>query len=215
MIPAKIKTNMLGFLLLASFFLTLNCASSKQMQPRNVYLDPNADFSKYKRQAILLDLNQLPEGRRELSLYSVFEEELQNLGYDVLGRREFFSFLEHEGFPIEEISDPRVLSDIRNELKISAIMKVTVDRYEFEEKEKRVTRIEKLEPLTLQPHWDRIYVISEYTVDLSFVFDMIETAQGNQVWSCSISCEKEKVEEDRYKLIRAMIKKCLKTIPHK
>jgi hypothetical protein len=169
------------FLLMFLFSMMLNCASSKQMQPRNVYLDPNADFSKYNRQAILLDLNQLPEERREFSLYSVFEEELQKLGYDVLGRREIFSFLKNEGFPIEEISDPRVLSDIRNKLKISAIMKVTVNRYEFEEKEKRVTRIERLEPLTLKPHWDRIYVISEYTVDLSFVFDMIETAQGNQV----------------------------------
>jgi hypothetical protein len=179
------------FLLMFLFSMMLNCASSKQMQPRNVYLDPNADFSKYNRQAILLDLNQLPEERREFSLYSVFEEELQKLGYDVLGRREIFSFLKNEGFPIEEISDPRVLSDIRNKLKISAIMKVTVNRYEFEEKEKRVTRIERLEPLT------------------------IETAQGNQVWSCSISCEKEKVEEDRYKLIREMIKKCLRTIPNK
>jgi hypothetical protein len=215
MIPAKVNANMLGFLLLASFFLTLNCASSKQIQPRNVYLDPNAEFSKYKRQAIFLDLNQLPEGRRELSLYSVFEEELQKLGYDVLGRREFFSFLKSEGYAIEEMPDPRVLSDIRNELKISAIMKVTVNRYEFEEKEKRVTRIEKLEPLTMEPVLNRIFVISEYTVDLSFVLDMIATAQGNQVWSCSISCEKEKVEEDRYKLIREMIKKCLRTIPHK
>lgn len=215
MIISRIKSFMLVFLLLPLLFLTLNCGSSKQVLPRNIYLGPDADFSKYKRQGIFLDLDQVPKGRKELNFYIEFKQELEKLGYDVLGGREFFSFLKIKGFSIEDISDPQVLSDIRHELKISAVMKITVTKYEFEEKEQRVERIHKLEPLTLEPHVDRIYHVPEFIVDFSFVLDMIEMEQGQRVWSCSISCEKEKVEENRYDLIRKMIKKCLKAIPKK
>ena len=68
MITSRVNTYMLAFLLIFSFFLTLNCASSKQIHPQEVYLHPNTDFSKYKRLAIFLDLIHLPEERREVIL---------------------------------------------------------------------------------------------------------------------------------------------------
>jgi len=124
MITSRIKTYMFVSLLMFLFFLMLNCASSKQIHPQDVYLHPNADFSKYKRLAILLDFNQLPEERREGTLYYLLKEELEKRGYDILSR----------AFSIENLSDPKTLSYIRAALDISAIVKVTVDKYEFEKK---------------------------------------------------------------------------------
>ena len=124
MIPSRIKVYMMVFLLMFLSFLMLNCASSKQIHPQDVYLHPNADFSKYKRIAIFLDFNQLPEERREGVLFLLLREELEKRGYDILSR----------AFSAKKLSDPETLSNMRDELDISAIVKIAVDKYEFKKK---------------------------------------------------------------------------------
>jgi len=184
----------------------LNCASSKQIHPQDVYLHPNADFSKYKRLAILLDFNQLPEERREGTLYYLLKEELEKRGYDILSR----------AFSIENLSDPKTLSYIRAALDISAIVKVTVNKYEFEKKEKSAEKFfsRMYKGSTRHPDWYTREYVFVYILDFSLVLGMIEIEQGNRVWSCSISCEKKEVEGSRHKFISQMIKDCLRTIPN-
>ena len=123
MIPSRIKPYLMVFLLMFSFFLMINCASSKQINPQDVYLYPNTDFSKYKRLAIILDLNQLPEERREGMLFFLLKEELEKRGYNILSN----------AFSVKNLSDPKKLSNLKDSLDILAIVKITVDKYEFEE----------------------------------------------------------------------------------
>ena len=197
MITSRIKAYMLVSLLLPLFFLMLSCASSKQIHPQDVYFHPNADFSKYKKIAIFLFVNQLPEERREGILFSFLKEELEKRGYNVLSKP----------YSIENLSDLETLFRIRDELDISAIVKVTVDKYEFEERKKRIE--------TRQGDFYKWEKVPIYILDFSLVLDMIETEHGDKVWSSSISCEKREVEENRHKFIRQMIKNCLRTIPNK
>ena len=205
MIPSRIKAYMMFFLLLPLFFLMLNCASSKQIHPKNVYFHPTADFSKYKRIAIFLDFNQLPEERREGILFSFIKEELEKSGYDVLSK----------AYSIKNLSDLETLFKIRDKLNISAIVKYKVDRYDFKKEKKKSVEpflsgiVETLPVQSIQKEK------ALFIFDFSMRLEMIEAQQGNEVWSCSLSCERQKVEGDRRELLRQMIKNCVRTIPNK
>ena len=202
MITSRIKAYMLVSLLLPLLFLMLNCASSNQFQPKDVYLHPNTDFSKFKRIAIFLDFYQLPEERREGILFSFLKEELEKSGYNVI----------NSPFSIKSLSDLETLLRLRNKQNISAIVKYKVDRYDFKiEKKKSMDA-----PIgsTNESEWSRKEKLFFY-VDFSMRLEMIELQQGNEVWSSSISCKRQKVEGDRRKLLRLMIKNCVRTIPNK
>ena len=208
MIPSKVKAHVLAFSLLSLFFLTLNCVSSKQIHPQDVYIHPNADFSKYKRIAIFLDFNQLPEERREGILFILLKEELEKRGYDILSN----------AFSVKNLSEPKKISDMRDELNISAIVKISVEKYEFKKKKQSAEKFfsrDYSSDGTRKPDWYTTEYYFIYILDFSLTLVMIETEQGNKVWSSSISCEKKEVEGSRHEFIRQMINNCLRTIPNK
>lgn len=218
--PAKIKPLALVYLLIFLIFMLLNCASTKPILPQYVFSSPGIDFSKFKRIAIILDpifldLEYLSEEEMYENINNFFEQELEKRGYDILSSSDLISFLENGGFSIKDLSNPEILHMIKNNLNISAIIKAAVKIYEYEPKTKRVEHFHRVTPTSDSP---KIYSTEDALVfmfDISLVLEMIEAQQGNNVWTCSISCDKKKVEGYPYKLIRKIIKNCVITIPKK
>jgi len=182
--------------------LLADCAPKRPIILDIVFSQPGIDFKIYKKIAIL-EFTPNPKVKKKMKFCDVVGDEFRIKGYDVVTRHEFDSVLQEFGFSIEDLSDIEVLNKVSERLKISAIIKGYINRYEVREKEDYM-------PVIIENVGTTI-VEKKYICDISFNIEMIEANDGNKIWSCSIYCDNKKGKPE--KLIRKMIKNCLDTIP--
>jgi hypothetical protein len=107
------------------------------------------------------------------------------------------------GYSREDLLDPDTLKRIKEQFGAEAIIKGRVQKYEIKKKKGHI-------PLTIGEG----FILIEETdtiCDIALFIEMIETKEGNNVWSCSVSCSEKKEKPE--KLIRNMIRDSLSTIP--
>lgn len=202
MTKSSIKTLCLAFFLIFTIFLFSNCASRRPIVLENVYAQPDIDFGAYKK-IMIAGLITKPEIKADKNFNLLIEDEFNKIGYDVVGADEFNTFLDEFEYSSEELLNPDTLKKIREHLGVEAIIMGEVQRYEIKKKKGHIPFIVG-EGVILIEETDTI-------CDISLLIEMIETKEGNNVWSCSVSCSEKKGKPE--KLIRNMIRDSLSTIP--
>lgn len=200
------KTKILVLILLLFFVILtiVNCATKKPILPEKIFYRYDIDYDIYERM-VVLEFTPNPQVKKGKNISDIFEDETRKNGYLVISINEFNSVLEDFGFSKENLTDPEVLKIVSEKLNISAVIKGIVNHYQVEKK--KGTRVFIAAELPL------IMVDTKYYCDISLNIDMIEVQEGNKIWSSSISCNKKKGNPE--KVLRKMIRNCLKTIPTK
>ena len=202
MMKHSIKIFCLAFFLIVHIFLFSNCAAKRPIILENVYTQPDIDFGNYKKIAIV-GLTASLEIKNDDNVNVLVEDEFSKNGYDVVGMEELNSVLDEFEYSSEDLSNPDALKKIRDRLGVAAIIRGAVQKYEIKKTKDHM-------PFIIG---EGIILIEEtkYICDISLIIEMIETTEGNNVWSCSVSCSEKKGKPE--KLIRNMIRDSLNTIP--
>jgi len=196
------QTFFLAFFLVVYVFLFSGCTSKRPIILENVYTQPDIDFGIYKKIAIA-ELMVSQEIKDDRNFNVLVEDEFNKSGYDVVGKDELNSVLDEFGYSSEDLSSPDTLNKIRERLGVTAIIRGAVQKYEIKKKKGHIPFIIGEGVILIEE--------TDYFCDISFNMEMIETAEGNNVWSCSVSCSEKKGKPE--KLIRNMIRDSLSTIP--
>jgi len=169
------------------------------------YSKPGIDYSLYKNLILLKFEAELLEDEIVEKITHLTAEEFKEKRYNIIKIQEINTLLEDSEFSIHDLWDSRVLRRIRNSLNIFAIIRGRVNRYWIE------TKI-WADPMTLpDPRLAEYQVIN--ICDISLTIEMIDTQDWNIIWSSSISCKEGKITGNTDRLVRRMIKECLKKIP--
>lgn len=196
----RIKILILFCLLIFLIIFLVVCAPKRPIIEDKVFYQTDVDYDLYQRLAIM-EFTPNPQVKKRKNITDVFEDEFRKQGYDIVSADKLHSVLEELGFSSEDLSDPVVLNQVSKKLNISAIIQGVTDKYEIKKKDNIIPIITEDVTLLMQ---DKVYIC-----DIALNVEMIETQEGNKVWSCSISCSHKKGKPE--KLIRNMIRKCINT----
>lgn len=206
--PIKIRALVLAIISLT--LVLLNCSRLPPPFAWRIVLDdeyykPGIDYSLYRNLAILKFEADLLEDEKVERITHWTTEEFRKKRYDIITHQKFHSLLEDSQISIGNLWDPGVLQTIKNNFNIFAIIRCTVNKYGIE------TKIWP-DPMTLaDPGYTEYQVIN--ICDISLAIEMIDTQDGTIIWSSSVSCNAGKIKGNTDRLLRRMIKECLKTIP--
>jgi hypothetical protein len=198
---SSITTFCLSVSLISNIFLFSSCASKRPIILENVYAQPGIDFGVYKKVAVA-EFIPSPEIKDEINFTFLVEDEFLKNGYDVVDRDEFNSVLDEFGYSSEDVLDPDALKKVGERLGVKAIIRGEVQQFESKNKKDHT-------PLTVGEGFILIEE-TKYICDISMNIEMIETKEGNKVWSCSVSCSERKGKPEQ--LVRNMIRDSLDTM---
>lgn len=189
-----------------------------KLQPENVYTLPEIAYKNYNGIAVFVDLTRLPREQQESRIVSATERELEKRGFNILSHEGYVAFSLSKKISPQEVSNQRLLTEIREELGKSAIIRVIVDV--FMAQEKLVDPLRTVTPGTPGARSTGASSMDvalrdrrELAIDLSLSFSLIDTATAETIWSCSLTCFQYKYEGNIEKFFQMAIAACLDTIP--
>lgn len=211
----RIRYFILVILFSSVTIILLNCGP-KLVVPKaeNVFSQPNTDYEVFKKVAFFVDFTELPKTAHDDILLFITEDELRKLRYKVVSHSEFASFYNRNQFRKEDLYQAEKLSRIRDEFQVEAIFKGTMEEYNTVKREETPIFMDKTtrSPVYYVPAGNVTSTVKD-VVDMKLHLEMIDSQNGQKIWSCSLVCNQLKIQRNWYLLFRRMIQDCLRTIP--
>jgi hypothetical protein len=192
--------------------------SEINLRPQDVFSRPEVSYKNFKDIVVYVDLGNLPQDQREPKIISAVEKGLIERGFNILGYDGFVDFALKKRIAPRDAMNPRSLALIKQELGKPAVLRVMADAF--------MAQGRIVDPLKIvtpgvpgqrgtgeMPMDSALRDRREWVIDLSLVFEMLDTSTAEKLWSCSFARFQCKYEGKLEDFIFKAVGVCLDTIP--
>ena len=188
------------------------------LAPKDVMTRPDVDYKDYSKVVVFIDMSDLPEGWRDPAFVWNTEAVLRERGFNVLGHNAYMDFLRGKSIYPSQSGEPRVLALVKQDLGVSAVIRLHIGTFKA-----WARRGDPLKTVTPGVPGSRgtgatttdvaLRERSEWVVDISLAFDMIDVSSALPVWSCSLERRQSTYEGKVADYIKKAVAVCLDTLP--